>query len=166
MFSQPGGLWAYRARASSLAPLRGCLKSPDSVIFHRLCFPFQLPNSWGEPWSAYRVLICQDFSNILSHRSLGRGPADDSHHFFSLAQWSLLYCRQVRQSSACRFRPAAVAPNTLPFVFSPHAPRRRGHLVGDPVHLLGRPGAEEAPRSQALDGSCRRMSVVRTLARR
>jgi hypothetical protein len=32
--------------------LRGCLKSPDSVIFHRLCFPFQLPNSWGEPWSA------------------------------------------------------------------------------------------------------------------
>src|SRR5258708_1279924 len=34
--------------------LRGCLKSPDSVIFHRLCFPFQLPNSWGEPWSAYR----------------------------------------------------------------------------------------------------------------
>ena len=34
--------------------LRGCLKSPDSVIFHRLCFPFQLPNSWGEPRSAYR----------------------------------------------------------------------------------------------------------------
>jgi hypothetical protein len=34
--------------------LRGCLKSPDSVIFHRLCFPFQLPNCWGEPWSAYR----------------------------------------------------------------------------------------------------------------
>src|ERR1700730_6757656 len=34
--------------------LRGCLKSPYSVIFHRLCFPFQLPNSWGEPWSAYR----------------------------------------------------------------------------------------------------------------
>ena len=25
----------------------------------------------------------------LAHRSLGRGPADDSHHFFSLAQWSL-----------------------------------------------------------------------------
>ena len=34
--------------------LRGCLKSPDSVIFHRLCFPFKLPNSWGEPWCAYR----------------------------------------------------------------------------------------------------------------
>jgi len=39
---------------SALRGLRGCLKSPDSVISHRLCFPFQLPNSWGEPWSAYR----------------------------------------------------------------------------------------------------------------
>jgi hypothetical protein len=29
--------------------LRECLKSPDSVIFHRLCFPFQLPNSWANP---------------------------------------------------------------------------------------------------------------------
>jgi len=25
--------------------LRGCLKSPDSVIFHRLRSPFRLPNS-------------------------------------------------------------------------------------------------------------------------
>ena len=30
-----------------------------------------------------------------------------------------------------------VATDTLPFVFSPHAPRRRRYLVGDPVHLHG-----------------------------
>ena len=29
--------------------LRGCLKSTDFVILHRLCFPTRLPNSWGEP---------------------------------------------------------------------------------------------------------------------
>ena len=54
----------------------------------------------------------------------------------------------------------------FPFVCARHAPRRRGHLVGDCVHLLGRSGAEEAPLFQVLDGSGRRMSIARTLARR
>ena len=39
------------------------------------------------------------------------------------------------------------APDLLPFVFAPHAPRRRRHLVGNRLYLLGRPGAEETPRS-------------------
>jgi predicted metal-dependent enzyme (double-stranded beta helix superfamily) len=29
--------------------LRGCLKSPDSVIFHRLCFPIPVSKQLGEP---------------------------------------------------------------------------------------------------------------------
>src|SRR6516162_3485007 len=56
------------------------------------------------------------------------------------------------------------APDLLPLVFAPHSSQRRGHLVGDRVHLLGRPSAEEAPRSQALDGSGSRMPVARALA--
>src|SRR5690242_12142123 len=44
----------YAVVNSEFLDLRGCLKSPDFVIFHRLCSPFQLPSSWGKRWSAYR----------------------------------------------------------------------------------------------------------------
>jgi len=51
--SRAGAPLVQRPRGPQLL-LRGCLKSPNFVIFHRLCSPFQLPNCWGKRWSAYR----------------------------------------------------------------------------------------------------------------
>jgi hypothetical protein len=39
------GIWAY---SPNLGALRGCLKSPDSVIFHRLCFPIPASKQLGQ----------------------------------------------------------------------------------------------------------------------
>jgi len=62
-----------RGGASSGAVLRGCLKSRDSVIFHRLRFPIPASKQLGRTlFRVPRVLICQDFSNILLGGQLTR----------------------------------------------------------------------------------------------
>src|SRR6266481_8161609 len=64
-------LGAKRIDPAARRFVRGCLKSPDSVIFHRLCFPIPASKHLGR--TLVRVLICQDFSNILLESTYERG---------------------------------------------------------------------------------------------